>query len=340
MTDTRPLILTETRDSGAVQPRQSFLHSMARPGPSSTSTEPAAVCGHCKMTRSPLWRRGQFGETLCNACGLYWKHHGVYRPLDGSVRKASPESCAPVNAVQPNAEMPRRTALMPVDSRLNQIGFTSSAPKYKKLPLQPRLLPASSLGSIQPSAVHSSATERKRGGRGADEPSVKYIMHTDGQMLFQGDHVAVKGLDGHCYFALLMDFWLASHEHQGAKACQLRWLLPRPEYADLIQSASLIDIFQNISPTHFTLGPEHKGPEPLASVLGVFYSPHREHLCFRLATAESAPLGGQESSRERKKRGRTRRSSRNSMGPNVEFIDEVEAAHLLISLTGQDQPQH
>ena len=39
------------------------------------------VCAHCQSTKSPLWRRGANSEVLCNACGLYWKHHNAYRPL-------------------------------------------------------------------------------------------------------------------------------------------------------------------------------------------------------------------------------------------------------------------
>lgn len=39
------------------------------------------ICAHCQSTKSPLWRRGANMEVLCNACGLYWKHHNTYRPL-------------------------------------------------------------------------------------------------------------------------------------------------------------------------------------------------------------------------------------------------------------------
>lgn len=39
------------------------------------------ICAHCQSTKSPLWRRGANMEVLCNACGLYWKHHNAYRPL-------------------------------------------------------------------------------------------------------------------------------------------------------------------------------------------------------------------------------------------------------------------
>ncbi len=39
------------------------------------------ICSHCEAIKSPLWRRGSNQEVLCNACGLYWKHHGENRPL-------------------------------------------------------------------------------------------------------------------------------------------------------------------------------------------------------------------------------------------------------------------
>lgn len=54
----------------------------------------ATVCTHCGSTKSPLWRRGVHGEILCNACGLYWKHHGTYRPLD--LKSPAPKKARPV----------------------------------------------------------------------------------------------------------------------------------------------------------------------------------------------------------------------------------------------------
>ncbi|ODV89206.1 hypothetical protein CANCADRAFT_28045, partial [Tortispora caseinolytica NRRL Y-17796] len=37
-------------------------------------------CQNCGTTVTPLWRRSAEGGTICNACGLYYKLHGVYRP--------------------------------------------------------------------------------------------------------------------------------------------------------------------------------------------------------------------------------------------------------------------
>jgi hypothetical protein len=41
----------------------------------------ATVCVNCSTTETPLWRRGQNGESLCNACGLYLKQHNRNREV-------------------------------------------------------------------------------------------------------------------------------------------------------------------------------------------------------------------------------------------------------------------
>ena len=38
-------------------------------------------CSNCSTTSTPLWRRSSNGEVLCNACGLFYKLHGVIRPV-------------------------------------------------------------------------------------------------------------------------------------------------------------------------------------------------------------------------------------------------------------------
>ncbi len=38
-------------------------------------------CGNCATTNTVLWRKNELGVILCNACGLFFKLHGVNRPL-------------------------------------------------------------------------------------------------------------------------------------------------------------------------------------------------------------------------------------------------------------------
>lgn len=47
----------------------------------STTRRLGLRCANCATTTTSLWRRNNQGETVCNACGLYFKLHGVNRPL-------------------------------------------------------------------------------------------------------------------------------------------------------------------------------------------------------------------------------------------------------------------
>ncbi|KAJ7178526.1 hypothetical protein C8R43DRAFT_871843 [Mycena crocata] len=47
----------------------------------SDDSEVPTLCTNCQTTNTPLWRRDPEGQPLCNACGLFYKLHGVVRPL-------------------------------------------------------------------------------------------------------------------------------------------------------------------------------------------------------------------------------------------------------------------
>ncbi|ORY06348.1 hypothetical protein K493DRAFT_274461 [Basidiobolus meristosporus CBS 931.73] len=67
------------------------LHNVARPktmkphivrkDARSDDSQSQPICSNCSTTTTPLWRRDDKGNTLCNACGLYLKLHHEMRPL-------------------------------------------------------------------------------------------------------------------------------------------------------------------------------------------------------------------------------------------------------------------
>lgn len=47
----------------------------------SKSVDSGISCTNCNTNKTTLWRRSSKGDLVCNACGLYFRLHGVPRPL-------------------------------------------------------------------------------------------------------------------------------------------------------------------------------------------------------------------------------------------------------------------
>ncbi|KAH8822640.1 hypothetical protein DL96DRAFT_1683701 [Flagelloscypha sp. PMI_526] len=74
---------------GTICAQEGFSSSYRLLHQAAHSTDGHNECQNCKTTNTPLWRKNDDGETVCNACGLYFKLHGHPRPT--SLKTAAPK---------------------------------------------------------------------------------------------------------------------------------------------------------------------------------------------------------------------------------------------------------
>ncbi|KAL5507198.1 hypothetical protein ACEPAH_6654 [Sanghuangporus vaninii] len=88
------------------------------------------VCTNCQTRNTPLWRRDPEGQPLCNACGLFYKLHGVTRPLSlkTDVIKKRNRASGAVNATRKNAPALPKIASSSTRPRSSTTGSATSGP--------------------------------------------------------------------------------------------------------------------------------------------------------------------------------------------------------------------
>nr|XP_027229190.1 transcription factor GATA-4-like [Penaeus vannamei] len=111
------------------------------------------MCSNCGTTTTTLWRRNNEGEPVCNACGLYYKLHGINRPLQ--MRKDSIQSRKRKPKNKKSDESPegrrRREA-----SRRGAAREGARAPRSRAdhCHLRPQAPPAAAASASQPISSH------------------------------------------------------------------------------------------------------------------------------------------------------------------------------------------
>ncbi|EIE89952.1 hypothetical protein G6F46_003889 [Rhizopus delemar] len=78
----QPSVGFDQRTMSAPSSNNSFIEpSNASVATSDIGSTTATSCSNCGTTTTPLWRRSPLGETICNACGLYYKARNTSRPV-------------------------------------------------------------------------------------------------------------------------------------------------------------------------------------------------------------------------------------------------------------------
>ncbi|KAJ2306007.1 hypothetical protein IWW55_001657 [Coemansia sp. RSA 2706] len=109
---------------------------------------PKTVCSNCKTTNTPLWRRDEAGQPLCNACGLYYKLHKENRPIalkSDVIRKRQRHDSATANARKRQSRAAQKQPATESSGSATPVaGLSKDVPRDKARPDPIQIEPAQS----------------------------------------------------------------------------------------------------------------------------------------------------------------------------------------------------
>lgn len=142
------------------------------------------VCRNCKTQTTPLWRRDETGQVLCNACGLFLKLHGRPRPI--SLKTDTIKSRNRIK--QPNSAKssgPNTPELKSKDSKLPSLnGSGKKSPKPKKRSPTPVNGQQSEGGMLTP-LLPASGSKSFAGSNGSFNTPLNYNQHLSQHLTHQ-----------------------------------------------------------------------------------------------------------------------------------------------------------
>jgi len=106
-------------------------------------------CTNCHTSNTPLWRRDPEGQPLCNACGLFYKLHGVVRPLSlktDVIKKRNRASGTPNGTARKGGGNLPKLASSSTRPRSNTTSIMPSGPTGSRIALGNRTGVGASLG--------------------------------------------------------------------------------------------------------------------------------------------------------------------------------------------------